>query len=148
MYHEPYGSQGPLDRLPAVLRAALLAWAGILVLQIVNVLTVGVSLIVFYPLQGLLYVAGGALAAHFAYEDVYQRDIAQTDIVREGAGAGLVLSILSWLAYAVLIFVLGVLSLGAGWLGCLSFAFCLPGDLAVGAALGALGAWLFQRFWA
>jgi hypothetical protein len=148
MYHEPYRPQGPLDSLPPVLRAAVLVWLGIVLLQILNVFTVGVSLLVFYPLQGLLYVAGGVLAAHFAYEDVYQRDIAGSDILREGAGAGLVLSVLSWIAYAVLIFVLGVLTLGAGWLGYLSFVLCLPGDLAVGALLGALGAWLFQRFWA
>jgi len=135
----------PIDRMA---RAALFAWVGIVVLQIVNVLTVGVSLVIFYPLQALLYIASGALAAHFAYEDVYQRDIPGSDIVREGAGSGLILSVLSWITYAVLIFALGLFTLGAGWLGYISFLVCVPGDLAVGALLGALGAWLFHRFWA
>lgn len=131
------------DRLHPSIKSAALIWLGVLVLQIINVVTVGVSLVIAYPLQLLIYVGNGALAAYIADGDEYPED----EFVRIGAGAGVALSALTWVVYVVLIFVLGVATLGVGWTGLLSCIICGPIDLLVAVLCSALGAWIFQQFW-
>lgn len=136
--------RGFWDNLHPSIKAAVIVWLGVLVLQIVNVVTVGLSLVVSYPVQLLIYVGNGALAAYFADEGSY----AQSDLVRTGAVAGAGLIVLTWIVYVVRIFILGVATLGVGRTGLLSCVICGPADVVVSVLCGILGAWLVKQFWA
>ncbi len=71
----------------------------------------------------------------------------QSEAVKNGAAAGVLLSILTWLINLVLIFLLGLLTLGLAWTGILGCVVCGPVDLTTAAIAGMLGASLFEKFW-
>lgn len=124
------------------LRSAIIVWIFLLAIALVNSLTAGSSIVFCYPVQLLLYVANGALAARFALDSGY----AVADLPRVGAFAAL----LGWLAPALFYFVVGILlgivTLGAALVGVVLCVACGPIDLAFHAACGALGAYLYGRF--
>lgn len=148
MYHDDFdlesmedGKRETLGRIPPSIRAALIIAIGLIIVQVVNVLTIGVSLVVFYPVLLLIYLGNGALAAHFASQDHYPAH----GMLVQGAGAGLALGVLEWLVYAVLISIFGAVTLGLGFTGIAVCALCGPVDVIIAALLGLLGALLARR---
>ena len=132
------GSKVSLSSVPPFLKASMIVVVGLIVMQVINVMTVGISLIVFYPIQLVIYLGNGALAAHFAkqegFDDVW---------VQQGALAGLTFGIIEWVIYAILISVLGAITLGLGWFtGGIACLICGPLDILVAVGLGAFGALL------
>lgn len=124
------------------LRSAVIIWVFLIAFALVNSFTAGGSIVICYPLQLLLYLANGALAARFALDSGYS----VSDLPRLGAFAAL----LGWLAPAIFYFVLGILlgvvTLGAALIGTVLCIACGPIDLALHAACGALGAYLYGQF--
>ncbi len=135
------GPSGFWSGLHPSLRSAAIVWVFLLAFALVNSFTAGGSIVICYPLQLLLYFANGALAARFALDSGYS----VSDLPRIGAFAAL----LGWLApaifYLVLGLVLGIVTLGAALIGTVLCIACGPIDLALHAACGALGAYVYGR---
>ncbi|MGC8838068.1 MAG: hypothetical protein ACP5UM_06590 [Anaerolineae bacterium] len=136
------GPSGFWQGLHPGVRSAVLLWLILLGIAILNTVTGGSSIVFCYPVQVLLYLANGALAGYFALNAGYE----VSDLPRIGAIAGFVLWILPALFYLVFGLILGIVTLGVGFLGVASWILCGPVELAVQAACGALGAWLYGRF--
>lgn len=146
-----YGDYGSNGNRPASfwqglhpgVRSALIFWIILLAIALLNSLTGGTSLVFCYPVQVLLYVANGALAAHFAIGSGYHT----SDLSKVGAIAGLVAWVMPAAYYLIFGLLLGLVSLGVGWLvGAIGWLLCGPIDLAIHALFAALGAWLYGRF--
>jgi len=135
------GPSGFWSGLHPSLRSAAIVWIFLLAFALVNSFTAGSSLVICYPLQLLLYFGNGALAARFALDSGY----AVSDLPRLGAFAAL----LGWIAPALFYFVagvlLGIVTLGAALVGMVFCVACGPIDLALHAACGALGAYVYGR---
>ncbi|MBC8492790.1 MAG: hypothetical protein H8D43_03310 [Chloroflexi bacterium] len=124
------------------IRSAVLLWLFLIGIAVLNSFTAGTSVVFCYPVQLFLYVANGSLAGYFALGSGYHT----SDLPRVGAIGGFVAWILPTLFYLVFGFILGVVTLGIGFLGIAVWALCGPIDLAIQATCGALGAWLYGRF--
>lgn len=136
------GPGGFWNNLPPSVRAGLIVAVFLSVIWLINTITVGSSLVFCLPIELALYVANGALAAHFALDSGY----ATADLPRIGAFAALI----GWGGQAITILILGLIlgfvTLGGalvGFVGCLA---CGPIFLAVHAAFGALGAYIYGRY--
>ena len=140
--HVSGGAVGYWERLHPGVRSALIFWVFLLAAALIHGLTGSVSLAICYPVQVLLYVGNGALAGYFAMNSGY----AVSDLPRVGAIAGLVAWVLPALFYLIFGAILGVVTLGLGFLGIVAWVLCGPVDLAIQAVCGALGAWLYGRF--
>jgi len=125
--------------MPPFLRAALIVTVGLLALQIVNVLTVGVALLISYPLLILIYIGNGALTGYFANQD----GIVDTAF-QQGLLSGLVLGVLEWIIYGLLISVFGILTIGFGYVGLVA-CICAPVDILVAVGFSGLGSWIVAR---
>jgi len=136
------GDAGFWEGLHPGVRSAVLLWLFLIGIAILNSLTGGTSIVFCYAVQLLLYVINGALAGYFALNSGY--DI--PDLPQVGAIAGLVLWVLPALFYLVFDLILGLVTFGLGLLGLASWIVCGPIDLAIQAACGALGAWLYGQF--
>ena len=124
-------------------RSALIFWVILLAIALLNSFTGGTSLVFCYPVQVLLYAANGALAAYFALGSGRHT----SDLPRVGAVAGLVAWVMPAIYYLIVGLLLGLVSLGVGWLvGAAGWLLCGPIDLAIHALFAALGAWLYGRF--
>jgi len=149
---DPYASDGERDtpKSPAGyweclhpgVRSAVILWGFLIGIAVLNSFSAGASVVFSYPVQLILYVANGALAAYFALGQGYQL----SDLPRVGIIAGLVAWILPALFYLIFGLILGVVTLGIGFLGVATWVLCGPVDLAIQATCGALGAWLYGRF--
>lgn len=122
-------------------RSALWFWLFLLGIAVLNTLTGGGSVVICYPLQLLLYVANGALAARLALAAGY----AAVDLPRVGAIAGFVAWILPAVYYLVFDLLLGIFTLGIGLVGVATWVLCGPIELIVQTICGAIGAWLYGR---
>lgn len=136
------GFSGVWGNLYPGLRSSLIVWIVLLGLAIFNSLTGGSSAVVCYPVQILIYTANGALAGYFALGSGYST----TDLPRTGAIAGAIGWILPALFYFLVVFLLGVATLGIGFLGLAVWLLCGPIDLAVQASCGAVGAYVYGHF--
>jgi len=136
------GAMGFWERLHPSIRSALILWAFLIGIAVINALTGGTSVVFCYPVQLLLYMANGALAGYFASGSGYRT----ADLPRIGAIAGFVAWILPALFYLVFGLILGLVTVGIGFLGVAAWLICGPVDLAIQATCGALGAWLYGRF--
>ncbi len=124
-------------------RSALIFWIVLLALALLNSFTGGTSLVFCYPVQILLYAANGALAAYFALRSGHHT----SDLPRVGAIAGLVAWVMPAVYYLIVGLLLGIATLGVGWLvGAAGWLLCGPIDLSIHALFAALGAWLYGRF--
>lgn len=134
-------SLGFWHKLHPGVRSATLMWMLLLAVALINSFTGGVSILFLYPLQILLYGANGYLAGHLAKESGYP----SSDLTRVGAIAGVVAWVLPALYYIVFGLILGIVTLGIGFIGL--FAACLfgPVDLAIHAGCGAFGGWIYGR---
>jgi hypothetical protein len=130
------------ERLHPGIRSAVILWAFLIGIAMLNSFTGGTSVVFCYPVQLLLYVGNGALAGYFALNSGYHT----TDLPRIGAIAGLVAWVLPALFYLVFGFILGLVTLGIGFLGVATWMLCGPVDLAIQVTCGALGAWLYGHF--
>lgn len=125
--------------MPPFLRSAIIVTVGLFALQIVNVLTVGIALLVSYPLLILIYIGNGALAGYFANQD----GIVETAF-HQGLLSGLVVGVLEWIIYGLLISVFGVLTIGFGYVGLIA-CLCAPVDIIIAAGFSGLGSWIVGR---
>ena len=124
-------------------RSALIFWVLLLAIALLNSFTGGTSLVFCYPVQVFLYAANGALAAYFALNSGHDAG----DLPKIGAIAGLVAWVMPAVYYLIFGLLLGVVTLGMGWLvGAVGWLLCGPIDLAIHAVFAALGAWLYGRF--
>lgn len=122
---------------PAV-RSAMLMWAFLLVIALLNSFTAGTSLLFSYPIQLMLYVGNGYLAGRFALNDGRH----SSELVRIGAVAGFI----AWILPPVYYIVLGLMPSGLGNLMGLGALFlCGSIDLAIHATCSAFGAWFVGR---
>ena len=129
-------------RLHPAIKSALVFTLFIVGATVLNSLSLGMSLLLCYPLQILIYVANGFLAGYFAIGAHYRRG----DLPRIGAIAGALLWILPALLYIIFGVLLGISTLGIGFLSLVTWLVCAPVDLIVQAACGAIGAWLYGVF--
>lgn len=123
-------------------RSALIVSGVVLLISFINAFTAGTSVIFCYPVQLLIYVGNGALGAYFALNsgyDVYR-------LPRVGAVAGAVAWILPAAFYLIGSLVLGLFTLGVGFLGVAVWLLCGPVDLAIHVMCAMFGAWLYGRF--
>ena len=136
------GAVGFWERLHPSIRSALILWSFLIGIAVINSLTGGTSVVFCYPVQLILYVANGALAGHFALGSDYH----PSDLPRVGAIAGFVAWTLPALFYLVFDIILGLVTLGIGFLGIAVWVLCGPIDLVIQAICGAIGGWLYRRF--
>lgn len=135
--------KGFWDGLHPGVKSALIFWILLLAIALLNSFTGGTSLVFCYPVQVLLYAANGALAAYFALGSGRQT----SDLPKIGAIAGLVAWVMPAVYYLIFGLLLGVVTLGVGWLvGAAGWLLCGPIDLSIHALFAALGAWLYGRF--
>lgn len=140
---EPRGT-GPFtfwERLHPSVRAASLMWVVLLAVALINSFTGGSSILFCYPVQILLYVANGYLAGHFAQKSGYPI----SELTRVGSIAGLIGWVMPAIYYIVFGLLLGVITLGIGFVTLVGACLFGPVDLAVHAGSGALGGWLYGR---
>jgi len=135
------GAAGFWERLHPSIRSALILWAFLIGIAVINVLTGGTSVVFCYAVQLLLYAANGALAGHFALGSGYQ----SSDLPSVGAIAGFIAWILPALFYLVFDVILGLVTLGIGFLGLAVWVLCGPIDLVIQVICGAIGGWLYGR---
>jgi len=133
--------QRPWGNLHPALRSAVVFWAFLIAIALVNSFTGGTSIAFCYPVQLLLYIANGALAAHFALKAGYH----PADLPRVGAIAGLLVWVLPAVYYLIAVLILGIATLGVGFLGLAGWLLCGPVDLVIQATSGAIGAWLYGK---
>ena len=129
-------------RLPPGVRSGLIVGVFLVVSGLISSLTGGASSVFCLPVLFLFYLANGALAAYFAGG----MGCVASDLPKHGAIAGLVAWGVSGLYYLVVAPLVGIATLGLGFLDLARWVVCGPIDLAVQAAAGALGAWLYGRF--
>jgi len=135
------GAMGFWGGLHPGIRSAAIMWVLLMGIAVLHSFTAGASLALCYPVQVLLYVANGALASYFALGSGYH----SSDLPRVGAIAGFVAWILPAAYYLVFGIFLGLVTLGIGFVGIAALVLCGPIDLAIHAACGAIGAWLYGR---
>jgi hypothetical protein len=135
-------AMGLLGSLHPGIRSAVLLWAFLIGIAVLNSFTGGTSVVFCYPVQLLLYVGNGALASYFALNSGYHT----AALPRVGAIAGLVAWVLPALFYLVFGFILGLVTFGIGFVGVATWVLCGPVDLAIQVTCGALGAWLYGHF--
>lgn len=123
-------------------RSGLIFTVFYVVVALINAFSAGVSIVVCYPVQLLLYVANGGLAGYFASSSETYRD----ELAQVGAVAGLAAWVLPAIAYFILGIFFGFATLGVGFFSLIGCIVCGPVDLAIQALLGALGAWGYGRF--
>jgi hypothetical protein len=122
-------------------RSAMILWVFLGAIAIFHGITGGISAALCYPVQLLLYAANGVMAGYFALNSGYR----VADLPRVGAIAGLVAWILPALFFILFDVILGLVTLGVGFLGLATWLLCGPIDLAIQIIAGALGAWLMGR---
>lgn len=123
-------------------RSAIVMWGLLLVVALINSFTGGTSILFFYPVQLLLYIANGYLAGYYALTSGRH----PSDLSQIGAIAGFVAWILPAVYYVVFGLILGVVTFGIGAIvGFGVWLLCGPIDLAIHAILAAFGAWLYGR---
>lgn len=128
--------------LPPSARAALIMWVFLLAIATINSFTGTTSLIFCYPIQLLLYVGNGYMAGRFALDSGYS----SSDLPRVGATAGLIAWIAPTLFYFVFGALLGIVTIGAGFIvGAAICIVCGPIDLAIHATCAAFGGWFAGR---
>lgn len=140
---EPRGS-GPLgswEGLHPGVRSAMIMWILLIGVALLNTLTGNTSLLLCYPVQLLLYAGNGYMAGRFALASNYH----SSELPNVGAIAGFVAWILPALFYIIFGMILGVVTLGIGFLGVALWCVFAPFDLAIHAALAAVGAWFAGR---
>lgn len=130
------------ERLHPGIRSALILWTFPIGIAVINSLTGRTSVVFCYPVQLILYMANGALVGHFALGSGYH----PSDLPGVGAIAGFVAWIVPTLFYLVFDIILGLVTLGIGFLGIAVWLLCGPIDLVIQAISGAIGGWLYGRF--
>ena len=136
----PYDSPGPtgfLSNLPAGVRAGLITGLVLIIAGVISSLTAGAAGVLCFPVLLLFYVGNGALAGHFAGGG--------DDAPKAGALAGLIAWGMSALYYLVVAPLIGLATVGLGFLDIARWVLCGPIDLAVQVLLGALGGWAYSR---
>lgn len=123
------------------LRAAVIMWAFLLGISILNSFTLGISFFLCYPVQLVLYLINGYLAGHFALNEGYRK----SELPRVGALAGLLAWILPTLYYFIFSVVLGLVTVGIGFFGMAAWILWGPIDFAVYATCGVIGAMIAGR---
>lgn len=143
----PVKKPGQPRAMPAPLKAAVIMLIPFLLVQFIGARLFIVPLIGYYLVNVALYLINGYLAGGF-YFSAHRKlhPFAKTEVVKDGAAAGLTLSIVGWIVYALLalLFNLGHISLGAGVIG-LNLIICGPLDVIAGLLLGASGAKLYEN---
>jgi len=132
------------------IRSALIISIFVVVAQLINAFTFGASFLIMSPIMGILYIINGILAAKYYFNDRFNRVRRGrgTDAVKQGTLAGFSQSIISWVIYGLLGFILGLVTFGAGWgVGVAGCLICGPADMLVGIGLSSFGAWLFEKIW-
>lgn len=131
---------GGFGGLPPSLRAAMIMWTFVGMVAFINTFTAGTALLLTFPLQLILYMITGALAANFALNDGYE----QSGLPTVGAQAGF----FNWILPAVIYLVLSLvgISVGIGLFGIAAWILCGPIDLGVHVVMGAFGAWFYKNF--
>ena len=132
------------------IRSALIISIFVVIVQLINAFTLGFSFLAMAPVLGFLYLVNGILAAKYYYDDRFHRVRRgrSTQAVRQGSIAGFAQSIISWVIYGVIGFLLGLVTFGVGWVGFVGCLVCGPADMIIGVLLSSLGAWLFEKVWA
>lgn len=148
----PYGVGGDEDlieratgfwgRVHPGIRSGVLLWALFVAIALMHSLTGGSSAAICYPIQILLYIGNGVLAAYMALGSGFD----QTDLPRVGAVAGMVAWVLPAFFYLVFVVILGMATLGIGFVGIATWVLCGPVDLAIQIGCGSLGAWGYGNF--
>ncbi len=123
------------------LKSAALLWVVSFGFGVLHGATVGVSLLLCYPVQLLFYVANGVLAGYFAVNQGFK----VSALPRVGAIAGFFLWILPAIVYLVFGLLLGISTFGVGFIGVATWLVCGPVELAVQMAAGAFGGWFYGR---
>ena len=133
------------------IRSALIMSLFVALAQLINAFTFGASFLFMSPILGVMYIINGILAAKYYYDDRFHRVRRgrSTQAVRQGTLAGFVQSIISWVLYGILGFLLGLVTFGTAWgVGLVGCLVCGPADMLVGIGLSSFGAWLFEKVWA
>lgn len=138
----PSGPGGFWGNLHPSIRSGLIVSIFLIAIGLVNLFTVGSSIVFCYPIQILLYMANGALGAHFALDSGYST----SDLPRVGALAALIGWVGPTIFYLVVNIFFGLVTLGVAFVGLLGCVLCGPIDLAIHAAFGALGAYIYGRY--
>lgn len=142
-YYLDEGSSGFWSGLPPSIRAAALLAIPFIVADFFNYYSAGTALVISFPLLALMYAACGALACKFAADQ--GRDSSEFAFL--GATAGLALWAVSLVVNTVISLILGTLSLGTTLLlGLPYLCLCAPVQLIGGGLLGALGGFIYGRF--
>lgn len=150
--NNPYGKYSGADvtdpalgfwsRFHPGVRSAIIVGLILTAIAVLNSFTGGTSIIFLYPVQILVYIANGVLAAYLAIRSGYQR----ADLPKVGAIAGAVGWVLPALFYLIFGLILGIATFGVGFLAVAVWVLCGPIDLAIHAFCGMLGGWLYGRF--
>lgn len=133
---------GFFGSIPPGVRAGLITGVFLVGAGLISSFTGGTAAVFCFPVLLLIYAGNGALAGYFAGHS--GADAA--DFSKTGAIAGLVAWGFSALYYLVIAPIVGLATIGLGFLDVARWVLCGPIDLAVQVALGALGSWAYGRF--
>jgi hypothetical protein len=135
------------------LKAGLIFIIPLLIVQILNALVFShvrwflYPLPLLYILQPIIYLLCGYFAAQFFSQRIFRQQgkRMRSEYVKNGAAAGLVLSICTWLIDAFLILLVGFSALAVPWTNGYSIVLCGPLDILLALFLGAAGGALYAR---
>lgn len=133
---------GFFGSIPPGVRAGLITGVFLVGAGLISSFTGGTAAVFCFPVLLLIYAGNGVLAGYFAGRS--GTDAA--DFPKTGAVAGLVAWGLSALYYLIIAPIIGLATVGLGFLDIARWVLCGPIDLAVQVALAALGAWAYGRF--
>lgn len=131
------------------LKAALIIFIPLALLPILNAFVFKTYAIYLYPVQLILYLFSGILAAKFFADSLHHTKPKnlRDSFIKHGAIAGLTLGIISLIFTIIFSIVLKLTSYGISWFGNLTLVICVPADVIIAMFIGALGAKIYEGLW-